>query len=308
MKLFWQLISIMVVVLSSTAAQARPSIDLNQLKQLCLESYPRCVSDSDSALNQIQPQSRLWYEVQLLKLDAMFNQQSDAPLFALTSVFVEDDTAPAAFLARVYIYHAKLLHVHGRKLQSKHYLDKAVALMSDWQQSTADPMSYIRLYNVQLYADGNYRHSYDQLLALSLRYAQSQDAVLQYQIQNNLGHYAGFLQLSEPALQHRLQAMEWADKAGHPSMRAEAHFNYARVCALQHLWQDAERHFVVALDEYRQAEEPIAQAESQLYRSETLWHLDRKAEARQIFEQINLAILPVHRDADLQRIQQLFKN
>lgn len=308
MKLFLPIISLVFTALTSAQEPTRPPFDLNQLKQICLESYQHCVTDSDAALNQIQAQSRLWYEVQLLKLDAMFNQQIDAPLFALTSAFIEDETAPAAFLARIYIYHAKLLYAHEQKTQSSFYLNKAVKLMNEWQQSTADPMSYIRLYNVQLYADGNYRHSYDQLLALAQRYAQSQDPVLQYHIQNNLGHYAGYLQLPELAFQYRQQAMEWADKIGYPSLRAEAHFNYARVCSIKALWQDAERHFLVAFDEYQQAGDPIAQTESQLYRSEALWHLMRQKEAQTLFEQINQAQLPVHRKADLQRIRQLLQH
>jgi len=287
--------------------QARPTIDLGQLQQICLQSYPRCVEASDAALAQIKPQSRLWYEVQLLKLDAMFSQQLAAPLFTLTSIFVEDDSAPTAFLARVYIYHAKLLYAQGNKSQSKYYLDKAVTLMSSWQQSTADPMSYIRLYNVQLYAGGNYQQSYDQLVLLEKRFQSSQDARLQYELHNNLGHYAGYLKQQDKALQHRLQALGWAEKIGHPALRAEAHFNLARVSMFKELWQDAERNFIAAYDEYRQAEEPIAQAESLLYRAEALWRLQRHAEAQQLFDQVNLVLLPRHREPDLQRIRLLLQ-
>lgn len=307
MQRFWYLISLLTLACSISPALARPAINLAQLQQICLQSYPRCVEASDAAVRQIQPQSRLWYEVQLLKLDAMFNQQSAAPLFALTSAFVEDESAPTAFLARIYIYHAKLLYVRGDKPQSKFYLDKAVALMNHWQQSTADPMSYIRLYNVQLYAGGNYQHSYDQLAQLQKRYQASQDAKLQYELQNNLGHYANYLQRPDKALQHRQQALHWAEKIGHPALRAEAHFNLARVSTAKGLWQDAERHFVAAFDDYRQAEEPIAQAESQLYRAETLWQLQRPAEALQLFDNLEQSLLPPHRQNDLQRIRQLLQ-
>ena len=303
----WFLISLLVIIGSISPLQAQPAVNLGQLQQICLQSYPRCVEASAAALAQIQPHSRLWYELQLLKLDAMFNQQSAAPLFALTSEFVKDKSAPTAFLARIYIYHAKLLYSQGKKPQSKFYLDKAVALMSDWQQSTADPMSYIRLYNVQLYADGNYQHCYDQLVLLEKRFQTSQDARLHFELQNNLGHYAGYLQKQEKALLHRQQALGWAEKIGHPALRAEAHFNLARVSTLQRLWQDAERHFVAAFDDYRQAEEPIAQAESLLYRAEALWRLQRHAEAQQLFAQVDLALLPQHRQPDLQRIRQLLQ-
>lgn len=306
MKRYWSLITLLCLYISQPA-QARPAIDLAQLQQICLQSFPHCVAASDAALSQIQPQSRLWYEVQLLKLDAMFAQQSAAPLFALTSAFVEDESAPTAFLARIYIYHAKLLYVRGDKPQSKYYLDKAVALMSYWQQSTADPMSYIRLYNVQLYAGGNYQHGYDQLAQLEKRYQASQDAKLQYELQNNLGHFANYLQQPDIALQHRQLALHWAEKIGHPALRAEAHFNLARVSTMQGLWQDAERHFVAAFDDYRQAEEPIAQAESQLYRAETLWQLKRGAEAQQLFDKVEQSLLPAHRHPDLQRIRQLLQ-
>lgn len=307
MKQFWQLISLVILTCGIQPLQARPAIDLSQLQQICLQSYPRCVAASDAALPQIQPQSRLWYEVQLLKLDAMFSQQSAAPLFALTSEFVKDKSAPTAFLARIYIYHAKLLYAQNQKPQSKFYLDKAVALMSDWQQSTADPMSYIRLYNVQLYAGGNYQHSYNQLTLLEKRFQTSQDARLHYELQNNLGHYAGYLQQQDKALLHRQQALGWAEKIGHPALRAEAHFNLARVSTFKALWQDVERNFVAAFDDYRQAEDPIAQTESLLYRSEALWRLQRHAEAQQLFAQVDLALLPQHRQPDLQRIRQLLQ-
>lgn len=291
----------------SLTTQARPAIDLAQLQQICLQSYASCVEASDAALTQIQHSSRLWYEVQLLKLDAMFAQQSSAPLFALTSVFVKEQNAPTAFLARIYIYHAKLLYVRGDKPQSKYYLDKAVAMMSDWQQSTADPMSFIRLYNVQLYADGNYQHCYDQLIKLEKRYQASQDAKFQYELQNNLGHFANYLQQPDKVLHHRQLALGWAEKIGHPALRAEAHFNLARINTIKALWQDAERHFVAAFDDYRQAGEPIAQAESQLYRAETLWQLQRQIEAQQLFDQVNQALLPPHRQPDLIRIRQLLQ-
>ncbi len=307
MKRYWHLVSLLLLVCNTQPAQARPAIDLVQLQQICLQSYTHCVEASDAALTQIQPRSRLWYEVQLLKLDTMFSQQSAEPLFALTSAFVKEENAPTAFLARIYIYHAKLLYVRGDKPQSRQYLDKAVALMSDWQQSTADPMSFIRLYNVQLYADGNYQHCYDQLVQLEKRYQASQDAKFQYELQNNLGHFANYLQQQDKALQHRLLALGWAEKTGHPALRAEAHFNLARVSTLKGLWQDAERHFVAAFDEYRQAGEPIAQAESQLYRVETLWQLQRQAEAQQLFDLLNQPLLPPHRKPDLARIRQLLQ-
>ena len=307
MQQLWFFISLLVIIGGISPLQALPAINLGQLQQICLQSHSRCIDASDAALAQIQPPSRLWYELQLLKLDAMFNQQSAAPLFALTSEFVKDKSAPTAFLARIYIYHAKLLYSQGNKPKSKFYLDKAVALMSDWQQSTADPMSYIRLYNVQLYADGNYQHSYDQLALLEKRFQSSQDARLHYELQNNLGHYAGYLQRTDQALLHRQQALSWAEKIGHPALRAEAYFNLARVSTFKGLWQDAERHFIAAFDDYRQAEEPIAQTESLLYRAETVWHLQREAEAQQLFDQVNLALLPQHRQSDLQRIRQLLR-
>jgi len=307
LKLFWQWATLFILTFNISSLQARPAIDIGQLHQICLQSYSSCVDASDAALAQIPAESRLWYEVQLLKLDAMFSQQSAAPLFALTSAFVEDDTAPTAFLARIYIYHAKLLYTQGKKPQSKFYLEKAVALMNEWQQSTADPMSYIRLYNVQLYAGGNYQHGYDQLALLEKRYLASQDAKLQYELQNNLGHFAGYLQRLDSALQHRQQALGWAEKIGHPALRAEAHFNLARVSTFKGLWQDAERHFVAAFDDYHQAEEPIAQAESQMYRAEALWYLQRQSEAKQLFASVNQALLPPHRQTDLQRIRQLLQ-
>lgn len=289
------------------SVHALPAVDLGQLKQICWQSYPICAEATDAALKQIQPQTRLWYEVQLIKLDSMFNQQSDAPLFALTSAFIEDETAPAAFLARVYIYHAKLLYVHNKKPQSKFYLDKAVAMMNEWHQSTADPMSYIRLYNVQLYAGGNYQQSYDQLAQIEKRYQKSQDARLQYEFHNNLGHYAGYLQQQDIALHHRQQALGWAEKIGHPAIRAEAHFNLARVHTFKGQWQDAERLFVTAFDEYRQAGDLVSLALALMYRAEALWHLQRQAEARQLFDQVNLTVIPQSRQADLQRIRQLLQ-
>ncbi len=307
MKRYWHLVRLLMLACSTQPAQARPAIDLAQLQQICLQSYTHCVEASDAALTQIQPRSRLWYEVQLLKLDTMFSQQSAEPLFALTSAFVKEEHAPTAFLARIYIYHAKLLYVRGDKPQSRQYLDKAVALMSDWQQSTADPMSFIRLYNVQLYADGNYQHCYDQLAQLEKRYQTSQDAKFQYELQNNLGHFANYLQQTDKALQHRQLALGWAEKTGHPALRAEAHFNLARISSRIGLWQDAERHFAAAFDHYRQAEEPIAQAESRLYRAEALWQLRRPAEAIELLQQTDVTLLPLHRQPDLQRIRQLLQ-
>ncbi len=308
MKQLWHLLCLLVVIGGISPLQALPAIDLGQLQQICLQSHPRCVEASDAALPQIKQQSRLWYEVQLLKLDAMFSQQSAAPLFALTSEFVKNKSAPTAFLARIYIYHAKLLYTQGKKPQSKFYLDKAVALMSDWQQSTADPMSYIRLYNVQLYADGNYQHGYEQLSLLAKRFSSSQDARLHYELQNNLGHFAGYLQQHHKGLQHRQQALRWAQKIGLPHLRAEGHFNLARVSSLLGLWHDAASHFAAAQEEYKLAEDPIAKAESQLYLSEAWWQLDRKPDAVQLFTKIDLAAIPPTRQVDLARIQQLLSS
>ncbi|MDZ7871367.1 MAG: tetratricopeptide repeat protein [Rheinheimera sp.] len=307
MKQLWQLLGLLVVTAGISPLQAHPAINLSQLQQICLQSYPRCVDASEAALKQIQPQSRLWYEVQLLKLDAMFSQQSADPLFALTSEFIKDKTAPTAFLARIYIYHAKLLYAQDQKPQSKFYLDKAVTLMSGWQQSTEDPMSYIRLYNVQLYAGGNYQHGYDQLAQLEKRYQGSQDARLQYELQNNLGHFANYLQQPDTALRHRQQALGWAEKMGPPALVAEAHFNLARISSRLGLWQDADRHFAAAFDHYGQAEEPIAQTESKMYRAEALWQLHRHAEAIELLRQTDLTLLPQHRQDDLQRIRLLLQ-
>lgn len=292
----------------SAAAPAQPAVNnqLNELQQLCNQSNRLCLTQTELLLQQTTAQSRLWYQLTLQQLDLLFRMQRDEQLLTLTSRLVMSGGQPDFFRARLAIYHAKLLHVRQDPAAERYY-QQAKQILGNWQQSSHDPQGYIRLYNLELYFSNDLEFAYQQLLLMADKYANRQDPVMQYDLHNNLGHFADKLRDSTTALSHRQHALDWAKQSTFRDMLGQAHFNLARQYTKLGQWTAALPLFQQAYQYYQTAEDPIASQEALLFGAETLWQTGQHSAAVGQFQRVDRTRLPDYRLPAYQQISQLLQ-
>jgi len=305
----WLLLMLTLAHVSTAQTQpvspaAKPSLE-PEIFQHCRFSGQRCLQHIDRFLLAADPTSIYGYELMLLKLDSLFVLRRDAELFALTSKLVLKTAAPDAFKARLYIYHAKVLYGMQQKAQANDYLQQATDLLDALQQAMPNPLTQLRLINVKLYSDSDYQTGYQQLLQLEKQLQRSQDAVLKYDLYNNLGHFSHFLQLEQDSLRYRQLALQAIEQMDHPHKVAEAHYNLARVHSFVRQWPQAEQHFAQALWHYSSIHDSTMVNLSLMYLAEAMWWQQKTIAATAIFARLQPAKIPNSSQQFFKRIQRL---
>ena len=276
-----------------------------QIFQHCRFSGQHCLQQIDRFLLAADPASIYWYELMLLKLDSLFILRRDAELFALTSKLVLKTDVPDSFKARLYIYHAKVLYGMQQKTDASAYLQQATNLLDALNQAMPNPLTQLRLINVKLYSDGDYQSGYRQLLQLEKQLQKSHDAVLKYDLYNNMGHFTNFLQLTRDSLHYRQLALHAIQQIDHPHKLAEAHYNLARAHSFLTQWPEAEKNFANALWLYSSIDDSTMVNLSLMYLAEALWLQQKEAAALAIFDRMQPAKIPKSSQAFLKQIQAL---
>lgn len=263
-----------------------------QIFQHCRFSGQRCLQHIDRFLLAATLESRYWFELMLLKLDSLFILQRNAELYALTSKLVLKDDLPAAFKARLYIYHAKVLYGRQQKASANEFLLQATDLLNQLHQAMPNPLTQLRLINVQIYGNGDYQAGFQQLLQLEKQLEKSRDAVLKYDLYNNMGHYTRFMQRTTESLHYRKLALQAIQQIDHPHKMAEAHYNLARTYSFLLQWTAAEIHFAAALWHYHSIDDSVMLNQSLMYLAEAMWLQQRKTAASALFQRVLPAKIP----------------
>ncbi len=273
---------------------------------ICEYSSQQCIDQIDPEIAKAEPKSALWYELTLLKLDTLFALQYDKLLWQATSQLVLDQTSPASFRARLYIYHAKMLTFNDSKLQAEHYLDKAVKLLESLNRSAPNPLTIIRLVNVQTYVGADPLVGYETLQKLEAQFSRSHDQLMKYELYNNLGHGAHFLKRLEESQLHREKALIAIQKTTNKAKLAEGHYNLARVMAYRELWADAEPHLVHAEGYYHEIGDQLLTALARMHLSEALYRQQKVQAATSMFATVDIKKIPAYANEHLTRISALF--
>ena len=293
----------LAVITMSLQAQAQAQASIFAV---CEYSSQLCIDQIDPEIAKAAPQSARWYELTLLKLDTLFALQYDEPLWQATSKLVLEQNAPASFLARIYIYHAKMLSSKGSKLQAEHYLNKAVKLLESLNRSAPNPLTTIRLVNVQTYVGADPLVGYETLQKLEAQFSRSHDELMKYDLYNNLGHGAHFLKRLEESQQHREKALIAIQKTTNKAKLAEGHYNLARVMAYRGLWADAEPHLVYAEGYYHEIGDQLLTALARMHLAESLYRQGKTSAAATTFATVDISKIPEYATAHLARISALF--
>lgn len=281
---------------------------LNQAKTLCDNSLVQCAEHIDGYIQQAAPHSAFWYELKLLKYNALFILHQDQQLLDETNAMVLTPDLPAYFKANLYVYHAKELLFTGNKLQGQHYLDKASELLEHLSAASRNPLMDVRLVNIQMSLDENRPQGYERLKALEIRYQKSGDWAMKFELYNNLGHITYWLGKHAESVHYRKLCLEAALHTHNVQFQAEGNYNLARQrTKFQDFATDINVHYQNAIKLYGQIDDQLMVAQSQLFLSELLWQQGKKVEARQLFALMNAALIPDYNQQHLQRIRQLVR-
>lgn len=296
----------LMAAVSSMPAATQEAKVAPDIFTVCSYSSQDCLDNIDAEIAKAEPQSALWYELTLVKLDSLFALQHSEPLWQATSKLVLDQTAPAPFRARLYIYHAKMLATNQSKLQAEHYLEKAVQLLEQMNRSAPNPMTIILLVNVQTYVRGEPFKGYETLLNLEAKFSRSHDELMKYELYNNLAHGAHFLKRFEESQQHREKALTAIQKTNNKAKLAEGHYNLARALAYREQWAAVEPHLIYAEKYYQQIGDQLLTALARMHLAESLYRQGKMQQASAMFATVDLNKVPSYVNNHLERIQALF--
>jgi hypothetical protein len=295
------------LLLGSVNVNAALSVaQMQEARTLCDDSLAACAEKIDSYLAQAKEESAFWYELKLLKFNALYLLQQDEALLAETSKLVLKSELPAYFRATLYIYHAKELLYTGNKLQGQHYLDKTTELLEHLTQASRSPLTEVRLVNVQMLVDQNRPQAYERLKALDIRFDKSGDYLMKFELYNNLGHVSYFLDKRDEAVLYRHKCLEAAMKTHNTQFQAEAHYNLARQrTRFGDFSKDINQYFLKSMELNAKIDDDLMVEQARLFLSELLWMQGDHAGAQAMFDQMNAAMIPDYNAQHLQRIRQL---
>lgn len=297
--------------LTCFSGAAQPALTLQQLERannICASSVTACVPQVENFITQAAPQSAFWYELTLLKLNALFILHLDEPLLKATSALVQAADMPAYFKANLYVYHAKELLFTGNKLQGQHYLDKATELLEHLTAASRNPLTEVRLVNVQMSMDENRPQGYARLKALELRYRKSGDFAMKFELYNNLGHLASWLHHIDEAVVYRRMCLDAALHTQNVLFQAEAHYNFARQrTKFGDFSNDINAYYQEAMRLYHQIDDELMVEQSRLFLAELWWMQGDKDQARHTLAPLRAELIPEYNHGHLQRIRRLLK-
>lgn len=272
----------------------------------CVYSGHNCLNQVLAQLAQTPAKTFVWYELTLLRLDSMHVLRQELELFNLTTELVKENSAPPAFLARVYIYHAKLLHAHGQPKQGQHYMQLAMELLDQLQQASPQFLTELRLANLLLYL-GDYEQGYRIVRRLENQLQRSHDYVLLYDLYNNLGHFAQALNQPNDHIYYRQQALAAVVQSNHPAFLAQAHYNLARSYYMDRQWQNAEPHFVLAHQHYLPLRDTAMVSLSTMYLAACKFNQEKYRQARELFAQVDPQKVPYSSQPEFKRVQKMIQ-
>lgn len=218
----YSLASLLLMVFSS------PSYG-EDIHVICQQQPKLCLTKIDRHLSIQQPQSRVWFEFQLYKLDALFDLVDFEQLEQEVVPWLEVDNIPVKFKTQINIYYAKILKGKGAENNELafQYLNNAIDTLKDIDQVSASLSLKIKIANT-LNSLGKYQQGHDFLYPLVAKYENRHMPKFKHELYENLGHFSLFLGKLDEHLQYRFKALEWAEKMNNQTQIAISLYNVAR--------------------------------------------------------------------------------
>jgi hypothetical protein len=268
--------------------------EINNIEKECLQSTPSCLALLEVALNDSQPSSTQWYRFKKLRLIALFDLQKTTQLTQEINYWMslsesELSQLPPNFAVYIYIYNAKLANASGtdekHQQEATLYLDKAVKLLSDINETAPSPFRLIEIANLQI-SMKRYEQAKKTLHDLDDKFSHVEHPVFKQELFANLGHIAYLTNEKDLHIEYRKESLLWTLKTTNTQQKSVAHLNLAVAYQKNAQYKNAELH-------YREVKKlsTIAQ-DHQVYESSTLRlievvHLQGNiAEANRLYNQI----------------------
>jgi tetratricopeptide (TPR) repeat protein len=200
--------------------------ELAEIDRICVSSASKCLLSLEGALATSKPNSRQWYRLKLLELDALFALQQFKDLSDEIDRLLTRETLPLNFSVYVYLYHAKLSFGKKELSQAHEYLDKAINLLTQINDKYPKPMRLIEIANLQI-SMKDFGLAKDTLLQLELKFENRYHPIFKRELYANLGHVAYFQNDKPLHIKYRKQSLSWALKANNNQQAGIAYNNLA---------------------------------------------------------------------------------
>jgi tetratricopeptide (TPR) repeat protein len=201
--------------------------ELAKIDQTCIDSSSQCLLEVETALLTSLNESRQWYRLKLLKLDALFNLQKVDQLSTEINALLTLKTRPINFSVYVYIYHAKILNSIKDNTLAKKYIEKAINLLKQINDKYPDPMRLIEIANIQL-SMKEYTLAKSTLLQLEQKFEGKYHPIFKRELYANLGHIAVFQKDHALHVTYREKSLKWALSVNNNQQIGIAYYNLAR--------------------------------------------------------------------------------
>jgi len=296
----------LIFVQPAKAAPQKPTSleQLTQIQTICTASPNRCLANLDQIIADQKINSRVWYKLILLKMDALYALEKIVPLATLIQPWVDNSHAPIYFQISVYTYHAKILNAQHHTELSKQYLDKALKLMNETNASFPNPMILLRIANLQMVFPDQYQAAYNTMIDIQKKFSRSQNPEFQMTLYNNLASFAYHQKLTHQFLDYCDKAYFWAKKFGNIQQLGVMAYNLARAFDIEQRLLEATTLYKTAIDYAQQANDYAVQITSKLYLAKLKLNQNQITQARFLFDSIDSSKVLPYRKAMYLQVQQ----
>jgi len=260
--------------------------ELADIGRVCKSSPDRCLLSLDDALSSSPPNSRQWYHLKQLQLDAFFTLQQFKKLSDEIDTLLTKDSLPINFSVYVYLYHAKLSFGENQLLQAHEYLDKAVNLLTQINDKYPKPMRLIEIANLQVSLK-DYGLAKDTLMQLELKFENRYHPTFKRELYANLGHVAYFQEDKILHIKYRKQSLKWALRANNNQQVGIAHNNLAWAYQQTRDYKLAEKNYTKAVKFAQREKDFINGSISQLRLVEVVLLQGKEDKALTLFNELS---------------------
>lgn len=262
---------------------AQSSLEFNQV---CENSSHDCIENIEGHLETAPLQSRLWYKLKLLELDALFNLQQFNKLRQEVDLWAEKDGLPITFKVYIQIYRAKLSFGKTSPEITQRYLDEALLTLSNIHEMLPRPMRLIEIANLQL-SNNQPEAAKKTLLSLEEKFSHNASPLFNRELYANLGHAAIRLNELDEHVIYREKSLDGAVKVGNIQQMSVAGYNLGRAYQMKSRFDEALTTFKQSASNAKKASDPETRISATMRVIEVTFLKGDKEKARDLFKSID---------------------
>lgn len=274
----------------SSSSKQLPN-QLSVITETCLISPYQCLEKIDHVLGKTPAKSRLYFEILQYKFEALFNLQRIEQLYNETKQWLNQPNLPIPFQITNAIYFAKSSYDINDSAEARKSYLFAKATLKEMNNEYPSPLRLIQFANLQM-SLGEFEDAYQLLSHLAKNYPTSPDIRFMMELHGNLGHCAHKMGDLKQSLKHWQTTLKWAKQMDNKQQLAVSLYNLAEIHFKLGQYEKAQQINMRSAAIANEAKDVVRESHALYNRTDSLIHLQKICQAKNVFQTINQQVLP----------------